>query len=268
VARSRFQKLAMVAMLFGLLAPASRASFIWNTNLGAAISASTFDTDNGVVPETLDFILPFEGTDYTASNSLYISEAGFVWLGGHNTPENTGVGSLGQAEQLFDQGSPRIAPAWYDVDPDLGGNVYFNQTSDEAIITFDAVPSDSSGDATATFQMQLFSTGEIIFSYMLLDSSSLGSDPAALIGVTPGQGDSAVAVDLQNALAGQPMTVPSQGLYDYLQPPLDIVDQSIIFIPQADGSWALNPVPEPATLIPAAAACLLLCAMPKRKRVL
>lgn len=264
MARNRFRQLALVVMLYGLCPPALLGNFIWNADLGSAITASTFDTYSGVVAESLDFNFPFEGSNYTGTDSLYVSEAGFVWLGGHNVAENTGVGSLSQAEQLFNQGSPRVAAAWYDLDPDNGGTVYFNQTSSEAIITWVAVPSDSSGSNTATFQMQLFDTGVVIFSYELLDSDSLGSDPSLVIGLTEGGGTSAASVDLTGALATQLQEAVPQDFYDYLSPSFSIVDESITFTPSGS-VFQVNETPEPATLVPCAGFLVLLYLSVKRK---
>lgn len=266
VLTNKFRKLAWAVILCGLWTPELHASFIWNTNLGTAIPASTFDAGAGVVAESLDFDLPFEGTNYTGLNSLYVSEAGFVWLGGHNVAENTGVSSLSSATQLFNQGSPRVAAGWYDLDPDIGGNIYFNQTSNEAIITWVGVPSDSSTSDAASFQMQLFSTGEIIFSYELLDSASLGADPAVVIGLTQGGGNTAASTNLTSVLASQATGTEAANFYEYVTPSFNVVDESITFTPQYDGTWAVNAVPEPATWIPSAAGVLLICATFQRKR--
>lgn len=254
-----FQQFGRLVILAGAVAPALHASFIWNTNIGSAIPASTFDSGSGVVGETLAFTFPFQGTNYSG-NQLYISEAGFVWLGGYNVAENTSVTSSSNATMLFDQGAPRVAAAWYDLNPDLGGNIYFNQTSNEAIITWVQVPSDSSTSDPATFQMQLFASGQIIFSYGSLDNASLGSDPALMIGLTGNTAaGAAVAEDIGNLLATQTRVTLPANFYDYIPvtTTFSLVNQSVSFTPQGNG-WTVDPVPEPTSFVPCAAALALL----------
>ncbi len=255
----------VLAMLCGLSPRASGSYLIWNPDLGTAISASTFDASGGLVAETLNFTPQLSGSD-----SLTISSAGFVWLGaGGNTSQNTLVDNESDALHWFESGVARIAPVWYDLDPDLGGSVYFNQTSDgttsDAIVTFVQVPSDSSTTDPATFQMQLLSNGVIIFSYMLFDQNSLGSDPGALIGLTTAGNFSPVAVDLTSVLAGQPVSTGSTSIYDYFQSAnsFDLSGQSIVFKPQSAGGYqiAAAVAPEPATFVPTAAVLFLFAAI-------
>jgi hypothetical protein len=259
----------MVLALFCALWPApSCASLIWVSNVGTDVTSS-FNSD-GLLPETLSvssvaWSLPFQGAP-GPYGLLTISTAGFIYLGGLNTSECCVTSTLTDALTALTGGPARIAPAWYDLQPTSAGHVYFNQfsngTGDEAVITFAGVPSDSSTSDPATFQMQLFSTGEIIFSYMLFDSKSLGSD-GALIGLTSAGNASPVAVDLSSVLAGNPvLTSPTSttSIYDYLQPnsSFDFTGQSIVFLPQTNGGFLVNNgTPEPGTLFPAAGVFLI-----------
>ena len=130
------------------------------------------------------------------------------------------------------------------------------------MITFAGIPSDSSTSDPATFQVQLFSTGEIIFSYMLFDSNSLGSD-GALIGLTSAGNSSPVAINLASVLAGTPLTTsptPTTSIYDYLQQDgsFSLTGQSLVFLPQTNGGFLITDgAPEPGTLLPTAGVFLL-----------
>ncbi len=276
----------VLVFLCVLWAPASRASLIWNSDLGTQLPDSGFTFDSsptdptlgGLQSETLDFSVPFDGSSYSAVN---IATSGFLWLGtltnGAQCCDEGGTDML----DLFQNGPPRIAAGWYDLRPDLGGAIYFNDIynpsgTSEAVITYVNVPSNANGTDTATFQMQLFSTGVIIFSYMQFNPTSLGPDLGALIGVTSGEGAPDAATDLSSVLAAQIYSTCSPGptcvggVYDYFQPGdnLTLTGQSIIFTPQGANGFqvAIQGAPEPATFLPAAAFFFLLAANRLRRK--
>lgn len=270
------RKLAPVVLvvLSALLPASSRANLIWQTDIGAEIplSSFTYDASGGLLTENLNFSFPFEGTDYTSPT---LATSGFVWLSGVNTAQGTVVDNSTDALDAFEGSPARIAPVWYDLRPDLGTSaaIYFNQltigTTSEAVFTFVDVPSDTSTTDPATFQLQLFSTGEIIFSYMTLDSASLGSDNGVMIGLTSTANFSPMAIDLESVLAGNAVTTSNTGIYDYLNRTdnFNLSGQSIVFLPQTGGGWIVdNGVPEPGTLVTTAVVLLLFPILSIRQR--
>lgn len=73
-----------------------------------------------------------------------------------------------------------IAPYWLDLRPDSAGDVYYKQESDRLIVQYQAVRSYS-GSSTYTFQVILFSNGNIEFRY-----KAMGATNAVAIGIQDG----------------------------------------------------------------------------------
>jgi hypothetical protein len=280
-----------LGLLFCALSPsASRASLIWESNVGSALPLSGFLANgvsgaptpaNGlqIVPLDAQHDFTFEGGTVT---SLMVATSGFVWLQFSNNPpqSNTAqccvLGNMIDAKNFFEQGVARILPGWAALRPDLGGSIDFNQISDangnRTVVTYQNVATDATH--TVSFQVQLFTSGQIIFSYLHFDATSLGPNLATVIGLTSGGDFSPLTVDFQNILAGNPLTTGSSSLFDYLAVAngLNLSGNSLIFTPitggtttPGGGAQALNgwtvaaaTVPEPATFIPAAGTLLLL----------
>jgi hypothetical protein len=271
-----------LSIFLGVLTPASQASFIWESNVGSPLLTSAFapTSSDGIQPKSLNppYTFPFEGTPYTSIN-IYTS--GFIYLG---TDSSLGqccvLGAPSTAMTLFEQGPARVAPGWATLRPDLGGEVDFNQITDaggsRTVITYSNVPTDPSNlSKRVTFQVQLFSTGEMAFSYQQFDWNSLGLSQGTVLGLTPaGAGMTTQTVDFTALTPGVPTFFSGQSLYDYLTnigspgcksgpSCLSLSGESFDFVPSANGSgWtvtaALAPaVPEPSTFIPGFGAILL-----------
>ena len=88
---------------------------------------------------------------------------------------------------------PRIGAFLTDLNPSSGGEVYFDNTDNEAVITFIEVPLFGNDDKTQTFQIQLiYETGEIILSFLDLSLSGEYTETAPgglAIGVANGSGE-------------------------------------------------------------------------------
>src|SRR5262249_54716060 len=90
----------------------------------------------------------------------------------------------------FQQGLPRIAPYWHDLDARAAttsgpNGIFLRKDSDRVVITWNNIrdfPNDPSVDTGVhRFQVTLFNTGRITFTY---NSAQLNSK--ALAGITPG----------------------------------------------------------------------------------
>jgi hypothetical protein len=251
----------MVLLLLCVLIPAvSRASLIWDSDLGTSLPISGFlsngspDPSDGLQPVNLQpgYSFPFDGTTY---NSITVATSGFIWLAGTNGAQCCDLGDETNTLDLFENGPPRIAPGWADLLPNEGGSIDVNQITDgfgsRTDITYFQVATDSNDVSPVTFQLQLFNSGVIVFSYETFDSTSLGPNPAALIGLAALLG-TPQSVDLTNL----PISTSANQIYDYLTTVggFNLDGQSIVFTPTANGGWAIGsdlPTPEPATLIPA-----------------
>jgi hypothetical protein len=262
---SRILALALLTLLLLALPVPSRASLIWQSDIGSPLTGfidpttSLPSSDNGLQNVPLGFSFPFEGTGYT---SVDVSTAGFVWLGGQNGAQCCQLNPESEALTLFEQGAARIAPAWYYLDGAAGGQIDFNTISnpdgtDTAVFTYSAIPPDSADTSSpylATFQLQLLSNGAIVFSYQQLDDTTLIASNA-LIGLTPAADGSPQSVDLTNLQSGVPV-YSSPGIYDYLtsSSSFNLSNSSIVFEP-VRGGWQIGPdfatatVPEPPSML-------------------
>jgi hypothetical protein len=255
-------------VFFCVLAPqASRATLIWESNIGNPLPG-TFSPSNsdGLQSVVLGaaYAFPFEGTNVT---SLSVATSGLVWL---NTSANGSqcciLGNSGAALTAFEQGPARIIPGWAALQPGPAGPVDFNQISDangtRTVLTFYQVATSPS--TNVTFQLQLFTTGEIIFSYLNFSGTSLGPNAATVLGLTSGGDFSPNMFDFTALQPGVPVTVTGASIYDYLPTSgLNLSGDSFILTPTPAGTpagWVVTDAstPEPSTLISTAAAILLL----------
>ena len=260
-----FPKFAPVvlAALCALLPATSSASLIW-APVGTALSPANFVDSNAsdglqAVNLGAQYAFPFEGTTY---QSINVTTSGFIWLGGINGSQCCILGSPSAALNDFENNAARIAPVWADLRPDLGGSIDVNQITDASgsrtVITYLNVPTSNpaNSNATVSFQVQLFTTGEIIFSYEQFAASVLGSNAAAVIGLTNGVNGPGTmqSVDFTNLTTSGPFSSP----YDYLQASsgFNLSGDSFIFTPFASTDQFLltSASPEPSTLIPIAGA--------------
>lgn len=118
----------------------------------------------------------------------------------------------GSIQELLD-GPPGLAPYWTDLNPSIGGTVWFRALPDRAVVTWDRVPEYGSGAAgPQTFQAQLFANGDITFAY--LDVSIALHD--VLVGLSVGEGaDDPGEIDLSS---GRPFTTGRSGRPTSLAP--------------------------------------------------
>ena len=131
---------------------------------------------------------------------------------------------------------PRIGAYLTDLDPSSGGNVYFDETSTEATITFLDVPLIENSSALNTFQMQLvYETDEVVISYkdLSLSGENAFDSPGGLaIGIANGEGryDD---VDLSES-SNQSYSNPVEGFSSSNE--LDMENKKITFTPNEDHS--------------------------------
>lgn len=267
----------VLLLLSAALPIKSHATLIWESNIGSPLNPADFspNTTNGLQTVNLgsQYAFPFEGTTY---NSVSVATSGFLWLGTPNTAQCCILSNSTAALTAFEQGSARIVPGWADLLLNLGGSVDFNQISDtngtRSVFTYLNVPNDSANPANpaeqVSFQVQLFTSGQIIFSYMQFDRASLGTNAATVIGLT-GEGDfSPDAVDFTQT----PFSTSSASLYDYqtlTSGNFSLTGDSLILTPMGNG-WQVTSVPavtpEPSTFLLVAGTFLLFAILRIRQK--
>jgi hypothetical protein len=260
------------------LAPSCSASFLWVDPTGGTAINFGAPADNSLATVNAgSFSFPFEGTSYSIFD---VSSAGFVWLGGQNGAQSTLTGSQASALQYFYNDPARIAPAWMYLDETVGGQVTYKLVNNadgsrSFVLTYLNVPLDGYAmDAAyyASFQVQLVSTGDIVFSYLNFDSNTL-IQSNALIGLIPAFSSSSQPVGLTSLTAGIPVTT-SASFYDYLSHPSNysslLTNQSIVIHPVQNG-WQIGPdpqtaeAPEPSSVVLSLGGILLLLAFVRKR---
>jgi uncharacterized protein (TIGR03437 family) len=159
--------------------------------------------DDAYITQDLGFSFSFFGATFT---NVAISSNGNLTFRPANVSQR--AFDLGAASSIaslaeFQQGLPRIAPYWHDLDARAGqtqgaNGVYFRRDSDRVMVTWNNIrdfPNDPAVDlGVHRFQVTLFNNGRIVFTY---DTAQLTSQ--ALAGVTPGLSQTAPSLVNLNA---------------------------------------------------------------------
>jgi bacillopeptidase F len=133
----------------------------------------TFTDDQNQGPFSLGFTMPFYENQF---NSIRICSNGWLsFTSTSTTYSNVAIPGSGEPNNL-------VAPFWDDLNPTLGGTIYFYTNSlDTAIVQYDDI-SHYGGSGVYTFQVILTADGNITFQYLsvsgTLNSSTTGIENA------------------------------------------------------------------------------------------
>lgn len=184
------------------------ANAAFDTNFGAKLDLTTAPAvnpkpgtdpgDDAYILQDLGFNLSFFGAIFS---SVAVGSNGNLTFRPANVSQEafdfgavSSIASFGE----FQQGLPRIAPYWHDLDAQASvtqgaTGVYFRKDPDRVMVTWNNIrdfPNDPLTDrGVHRFQVTLFNTGRILFTY---DTAQLTSQ--ALAGVAPGLSQTAPAV--------------------------------------------------------------------------
>lgn len=181
-----------------------------NSNLGTNLSLGD-DASTGALP--LGFTFPFFGANYTA---LFVNPNGYATLGTASSFVNfnsPGATDLSAVLDRMAESLPRIAPLWNDLNPTLGGGVFFNALPDRVLITWNAVPLFGAPGTSNTFQIALFPGGIIQFTYGSISPPSTDSIFGGfLVGISPGSSFAlfTTTLDLHTGGGGSASAFPNQ----------------------------------------------------------
>lgn len=181
-----------------------------NSNLGTNLTLSDDATTSALA---LGFSFPFFGTNHT---TLLVNSNGYVTLGGASSFVNFNSATENDLSTVLDrmaEGLPRIAGLWNDLNPTLGGGVFFNALPDRVLITWNAVPRFGAPDTANTFQITLLPSGVIQLTYG--DIGTPSTDPVLggfLVGISPGSSFTlfATTLDLHTGSGGSTSAFPNQ----------------------------------------------------------
>lgn len=187
-----------------------------NSNLGTDLSLSD-DASTSALP--LGFSFPFFGVIYTAifvnSNGYATFRAASTFINFNSTGDFncTGTTDLSTVLDRMAEGSPRIAALWNDLNPTLGGGVFFNTLPDRMLITWNAIPLFGAPGTSNTFQATLFPSGVIQFTYGNIGPPSTNSVCGGfLVGISPGSSFAlfTTTLDLHTGGGGSASAYPNQ----------------------------------------------------------
>ena len=111
--------------------------------------------DNTEVVRNLGFTMPYPGG---STSNLRICSNGWITSGFFNGASNL-VPSI--ADFLS---HTMWAPLWYDLNPGAGGSVWFDSSSQRAVVTWVSVP-NFFNTGSSTFQVQFWANGDVHFLY-------------------------------------------------------------------------------------------------------
>ncbi|RME44241.1 MAG: choice-of-anchor D domain-containing protein, partial [Deltaproteobacteria bacterium] len=169
------------------------------------------DNDDYTYPIDLGFDFPFYGKRY---RNVTIGSNGFLGF----SPDFSYT--LGIPSQLPDAMAPNnlIAPFWSDLDPTMGGKIYYESREDRFIVAFHEVP-EWNGTERVTFEVILKPDGTIYFNYLFVGDiakfvvgieNESGTDALVIPTTREGWGDH-LAVRIRPDLSWVQLTPPVTG---------------------------------------------------------
>jgi len=179
--------------------------------------------------------LPFDFNFFgNSENSVTIGANGFLTFGSI-------IGTNFVNQQIPNSANPNliIAPFWNDIEPQNGGGVYYQSSSDHFIVQYDSVPGFGFPPffpipAAVTFQVILFPDGQIKMQYEDVEGST--QTTSATVGLEGAQGVTGLQVVFNN-------TYLEDGLAITFTPPVlgTVASGSSVDVPVTFSSEGLNP---------------------------
>ena len=112
-------------------------------------------TDESTIEYPLDFDFPFQGATYS---SVWVNSNGYLTFGAGETDQF--IPNISD----FENGLPRIAPLWVDLNPSAGGVVLARGDSASATFSYSDVPEFFSVGSN-TYSVTIHASGEFSFSF-------------------------------------------------------------------------------------------------------
>ena len=139
-------------------------AYTWEEISGTGtLLAAVSDGDDVSQTVTLtQFAFPYYGANYS---SVHVSSNGFLTLSAPSTDYGNVPLPMPSAPSLL------IAPLWDDLNPGAGGEVYVQELNNRLIIQYHQV-APYNGNGTLTFQVVLYSSGDVEFRYLSLTADA------------------------------------------------------------------------------------------------
>lgn len=171
-------------------------------------------SDESYVEFDLGFDFPYQGSSYS---SVFVNSNGYLTFGaGEVLAFNPNIPD-------FENGLPRIAPLWVDLNPSDGGMIFANSDSGVATINFAEVPEFFFGGSN-TFSVSLSASGKVLISYAGVTA------PGGISGLAAGGGEPGTAVNLSDG-ATWPALGTTFELFEFGVSEFDLDLSSLVFQP-------------------------------------
>jgi len=177
--------IGVLLFAIGFYFPAN-APPLWQNNFGTELAVVS-DCDDCSQAIAFPFPFPFNGNPYdnaavTTNGCIHLNGLGSEGTGDYDNWEN-------MEEFLSDDGQPLICPFETDLDTGDGGTIYYNDSGNPLIITWDGVSShNNTPGLLTTFQLLLYGDGRIVFNYngMMVGGDFITDLPEGIVaGITP-----------------------------------------------------------------------------------
>jgi exosortase sorting signal-containing protein len=163
-----FLVIGLFIVSIGLYFPAQAHAFaappLWEDNFGNELTDLTGGDDENTAIG-LPFPFPFNGSVF---NMAYVGTNGCIQLGGLGLDNDIDYDHWRYMEEFLsdsDPDNPEICPFNTDLDLSSIGAIYYNNSGNPLIITWDGVGTNENNDIPSTFQILLYRDGAIVFNY-------------------------------------------------------------------------------------------------------
>jgi len=187
---------------------------LWQNDFGDELMDLT-GTDDEEQMINLPFAFPFNGNVY---NTAYVGTNGCIQFDGLGLDDNIDYDHWSYMEEFLadsDPDNPEICPINSDWDLSQIGTIYYNDSGNPLIITWDGVGTNVNNNIPSTFQLLLYEDGRIVINFngMIVGGNFIDDQEEGLVvGVTP----SDFPYDGEDFVPGDPGPVDlNQGPFDF-----------------------------------------------------
>jgi hypothetical protein len=202
-----------------------------STAMATALGAGTLaggSLDDGFWSVPMGFAFPFYGGSF---GTAFISTNGYLTFGSGSTAFSLPVGNpLGTL--------PSVAGCRDDLNPSGGGTVFFETLPGQFVVTYAGVPLFGNAAFTRSFQIQLFSNGQVHIHYFGPMNGAAEATTTSMqgVGITPG--GSPPPTSFVDYTAAAPLGAPAGNaiieVFDAPGSPIDLEPGCLIF--ERDGA--------------------------------
>ncbi len=274
--------LSGLILMFG--ASSYAAPVMWETDFGTELVDLTGE-DDAFSTVSLSFMFPYAGESY---NEFAVGTNGGIQatdnLGLAGNDDDIDYDLWADLDEFLGDGTPLLSAFGTDLSLEDNGTIHFNDFGDRAVFTWNEVGSALELDHLASFQIQLFEMGQILFSYNGIfddagESPFDSLDEGIVTGISAGDFGPLALQDLSSDSSNTANTVFEQWCYDTEDSceqftgldnsAFDLDQMSILFTPNGNGFdvSTVNQVSAPSSVLFSSIALLGLAFAGRKKLI-